>query len=202
MAHLCKRSIEENYRFHIACFWCCVAWSISIPCCKTDSIRSIGDLLAIVGVLLEPVCKIRKEEKWSNCDHGREISSSFFVTSSDTTKLLKSIDEPFNDVAFAVMWFLKGTSATFVALASDSKTNILSMKISAKGSAGVALISYYPFGTQAHLPWTSANSAGLHQCFRLTDVTFLSRREQKRDQSARAFTTKADFGAETTTTTP
>jgi hypothetical protein len=38
--------------------------------------------------LLEPVCKIGKEEKRSNCNHGREIGSAFFVTSGDAPKLL------------------------------------------------------------------------------------------------------------------
>ncbi len=56
-----------------------------------------------VARFLEPVCKIRKEEKRGNSDHGREIGSPFFITSGNAAKLLKSIDQTFNDIAFAVM---------------------------------------------------------------------------------------------------
>ena len=41
-----------------------------------------------IGIVnLEPVCKIRKEENRSECNHGREISSAFFITSGNTAKL-------------------------------------------------------------------------------------------------------------------
>jgi hypothetical protein len=45
-----------------------------------------------------------------------------------------------------------------------------------------------------------ANGTLLHQFFGLSDVTFLTGREQECDQSARTFTTKMDFCAKSTTT--
>jgi len=43
---------------------------------------------AVTNMFLEPVCKIRKEANRSQCDHGREIGSAFFISSSNATKLL------------------------------------------------------------------------------------------------------------------
>jgi hypothetical protein len=39
-------------------------------------------------ILLEPVCKIRKQENRSNCDHGREIAGAFFIARGNPTELL------------------------------------------------------------------------------------------------------------------
>jgi hypothetical protein len=52
--------------------------------------------------LLEPVCKIRKEEKRGDCYHGREIGSPFLITSGDASELLKTIDKAFDNIAFAI----------------------------------------------------------------------------------------------------
>jgi hypothetical protein len=61
-------------------------------------------ILLGVGVsYLEPVCKIRKQENGCDGNHGREVSGTFFITSSDTTKLLETIDESFDNVSLAVM---------------------------------------------------------------------------------------------------
>jgi len=51
---------------------------------------------------LEPVCKIRKEEKRGDCYHGREIGSPFLITSGDASELLKTIDKAFDNIAFAI----------------------------------------------------------------------------------------------------
>ena len=61
-------------------------------------------------ILLEPVCKIRKEENGSNGDHGREVGSSFFIASGNASKLLETIDESFNNISLAIMLFVERTS--------------------------------------------------------------------------------------------
>jgi hypothetical protein len=51
----------------------------------------LHDLVEAEGVdlvLLEPVCKIRKEEYRSKSDHSREIGGAFLITSSNATELL------------------------------------------------------------------------------------------------------------------
>ena len=54
-----------------------------------DEFVSVLELLNKRDVsYLEPVCKIRKQENRSESNHGREISSSFFITSRNATKLL------------------------------------------------------------------------------------------------------------------
>jgi transposase len=44
-------------------------------------------LTACMRKFLEPVCKIRKEKDGSQSNHGREISSTFFIASGNTSKL-------------------------------------------------------------------------------------------------------------------
>ena len=74
------------------------------------------------------------------------------------------------------------------------------MEIGSQGSAGVAFIRYQTLRSKSQLTGMPANGTLLHQFFGLSDVTFLTGREQKRDQSTCTFTTEIDFGAETTTT--
>jgi hypothetical protein len=77
---------------------------------------------------------------------------------------------------------------------------MVAMEIGSQGSAGVAFIRYQTVRAKSHLTGTPANGTLLHQFFGLSDVTFLTGREQECDQSARTFTTKMDFCAKSTTT--
>lgn len=82
------------------------AWIIAKDYIKPqdDSLRQTepGDEL-----VLEPVCKIGKEENRSNGDHRREIGGSFFIASGNATKLFETIDEPFNDIPLSVLLFVE-----------------------------------------------------------------------------------------------
>ena len=88
----------------------------------------------------------------------------------------------------------------FIATTSNGATNMMSMEILSKRMAGVAFICHQTLWTEADVPGTSTNSTCFHQFFCLFNVTFLTGREQKGDQSACTFTTDMDFGTETTTT--
>jgi len=59
------------------------------------------------GFLLEPVCKIRKEENGSNGDHGCKVGGSFFIASGNASELFETIDEPFHNIPFFVILFTK-----------------------------------------------------------------------------------------------
>jgi hypothetical protein len=96
------------------------------------------------------------------------------------------------------MLFVEGTFASFVTAPSDGAADMVAMEIISQGSAGVAFIRYQTLRSKSHLTGTSVNSTLLHQSFCLSDVAFLTRCEQKSDQSARTFTTNMDLGAETT----
>ena len=98
-------------------------------------------------LLLEPVCKIRKEENGSNRNHGREIDGTFFIAGGNTTKLLETIDEPFDNVSFAIMLFVERTSASFIATTSNGAMNVFAMEIISKGTASVAFIRNQAFWT-------------------------------------------------------
>jgi hypothetical protein len=152
--------------------------------------------------LLEPVCKIGKEENGSNGNHGSEIHSSLFIASGNATELLETIDETFHNISLSVVLFIERTSAPFVAASSNGAANMITMEIASQGRAGVAFVCHQTLGSQAPMTRTSANGTLLHQFFCLVDVTFLTRRKQETDQSAGTFTTNMDFGAETTTRTP
>ena len=93
-----------------------------------------------IQLILEPVCKIRKEEDRSNRNHGREVGGSFFIASGDATKLLETIDKPFDDVSFSIVLFVEGSSATFIATMSNRTTNMFSMKVVPKGMTSIAFI--------------------------------------------------------------
>ncbi len=106
---------------------------------------------AVCGRILEPVCKIRKQEKRGNCDHGREIGGSFLIASGNASELLQAIDQAFNNIALAIVQCFKRTSSTFVAPASNGTTDILLMKIPAKDLTGVAFVCNQTLWTQAQV---------------------------------------------------
>ena len=101
--------------------------------------------------MLEPVCKIGKEENGSDGDHGREIGSSFFIASSNATKLFETIDEPFHDIPFSVVLFVEEASTSFVAAPSDGTANMVALEIVAKGSTGVAFVCHQTLWTETAL---------------------------------------------------
>jgi len=96
---------------------------------------------------LEPVCKIGEQENGSNGNHGREIDGTFFIASGNTTKLLETIDKPFDNVSFVIMLFVERTSASFIATTSNGATNMFAMEIVSKGTTGVAFIRNQAFWT-------------------------------------------------------
>jgi hypothetical protein len=101
--------------------------------------------------------------------------------SGDPTKLLETIDETFDDISLSVVLFVEGTSATFVAATSKGAADMVAMEIGSQGSTGVAFICHQALRSQSHLTGTPANGTLLHQFLCLSDVTFLTGREQKRD---------------------
>jgi hypothetical protein len=116
--------------------------------------------------------------------------------------LLETIDEPFHYVSLAIVRFVERGSAMFITTTSNGATNMFSMEIGSKRMTGVAFVGHQTLRAQSPLTRTPANGTLLHQGLCLVNVTFLTGREQKSDQSARTFTTDMDLGAETTTTTP
>jgi len=108
-------------------------------------------LLTSLSIKLEPVCKIRKQKNRSNCDHGREIGSSFFIACGNAAKLLETINEPLDNVSFSIERFFKGTSSTLIASTSNRTANMFLMKIRAKVLAGIAFICHQAIGTQSPL---------------------------------------------------
>ena len=90
--------------------------------------------------ILESVCKIRKEENGSDRDHSREVGSSFLIASGDPTELFETIDEPFDNISFSIVQFIKRAPSTLIAATSNGATNMLAMEIVSKGTAGVAFI--------------------------------------------------------------
>ena len=97
--------------------------------------------------MLEPVCKIGKEENGSNGDHGSEIGSSFLIASCNAPELLETVDESFNDIPPSVVLFVERTSTSLVAAPGNRAANMETMEIFAKGTAGVAFIGH-------QTPWT------------------------------------------------
>ncbi len=91
---------------------------------------------------LESVCKIGEEENGSNGDHGSEIGGTFLIASGNATEMLETIDETFHDISLSVVCFIEWASALFIAATSDGATNMVTMKIGSKGTAGVAFICH------------------------------------------------------------
>jgi hypothetical protein len=56
---------------------------------------------------------------FNHTNHGSKVSSSFFVASSDSTKLFERIDGAFHDIHLAVVLFVDRTFATFMAAPSE-----------------------------------------------------------------------------------
>ena len=78
---------------------------------------------------------------------------------------------------------------------------MVAMEIVAKGAAGVAFVGHQTLWTETALTCLGADGPCLHEFFCLIDITCLTGCEQESNQSACTFTTKMDFGAETTTRT-
>jgi hypothetical protein len=93
-------------------------------------------------ILLEPVCKIGKQENGSNGNPGRKVGSSFFIASGDTTKLLEAMDEPFKHVSLVIVRFIERRSAMFIATTSNGATNMMSREILSKRRTGVRFVCH------------------------------------------------------------
>lgn len=158
-------------------------------------------LQEVVSILLEPVCKIRKEENRSESNHGREISSAFFIASGDPTELFEAIDQTFDNVALTIKLPVERAWVVFVPAMRNGAANISLMEILPKHSASVAFVRDQALRAQTPVAGCPTNRACFHQVFCQSDVAFLTGSEQKSDQSAGPFTTNVDFGGESTSTT-
>ena len=123
---------------------------------------------------LEPVCKIRKEENRSESDHGGEISGAFFITSSNATELLETVDQTLDNVAFTIGLFVESTFVMLVRTMWDRTANISLVQILAKRSAGVAFICHQSFWVQTQVTIPSTNRTCFHQIFSKMDVAVLT----------------------------
>jgi hypothetical protein len=97
--------------------------------------------------LLEPVCKIGKEENRGKSNHGSEVRSSFFGARRNAPELLETIDKSFNDISLSVVLLVEGTSALFITTPSDGATDMVTMEIASQGSAGVAFVGHQALGS-------------------------------------------------------
>jgi hypothetical protein len=100
------------------------------------------EMVAQKKIILEPVCKIGKEENGGNRDHGGEVGCSFLVASSNPTELLETIDESLDDIPLSVILFGERTSAPFGTAPSNGAANMVTMEIASQDRTGVAFVCH------------------------------------------------------------
>ena len=65
-------------------------------------------------LFLGSVCKLRKQENGSESNHGSKVLGAFFIASGNPAKLLDAVDETFNNIASAILLFVKATTMLLV----------------------------------------------------------------------------------------
>jgi len=75
---------------------------------------------------LGSVCKLGKQENGGERNHGSEVLGALFVARGNPAKLLDTVDETFNNITSAILFFIKATTMFLVLPSRNGVTNATS----------------------------------------------------------------------------